>query len=97
MDPKLHEPRNRSLVDTVPTALPLCAEVNRNNLGLTLDVGHTLQVGGNMARDLDMALETDRLFNIHANDNYGTWDEDMIVGQSSTPLMKVIRETINSV
>jgi sugar phosphate isomerase/epimerase len=80
MEPKLREPRNRSLVDTVPTALLLCSEVNRENLGLTIDVGHTLQAGGNMARDLDMALKSNRLFNVHTNDNYGAWDDDMIVG-----------------
>ena len=85
MEPKLREPRNRSLVDTVPTALLLCAEVNRDNLGLTIDVGHTLQAGGNMARDLDMALKSNRLFNIHANDNYGAWDDDMIVGSVRMP------------
>lgn len=80
LEPKLREPRNRSLVDTVPTALLLCSEVERNNLGLTIDVGHTLQAGGNMARDVDIALACGRLFNLHANDNYGSWDDDLIVG-----------------
>lgn len=85
MEPKLREPRNRSLIDTVPTALLICAEANRSNLGLTVDVGHTLQAGGNMARDLDMALKADRLFNVHANDNYGAWDDDLIVGSVRLP------------
>ncbi len=80
LEPKLREPRNRSLVDTVPTALLACAEVGCPNLGLTVDVGHTLQAGGNMARDLEMAAKSERLFNIHINDNYGVWDDDMIAG-----------------
>jgi len=80
LEPKLREPRNRSLVDTVPTALLICKEVDRKNVGLTIDVGHTLQAGGNMARDIDIAIASDRLFNIHANDNYGSWDDDLIVG-----------------
>jgi xylose isomerase len=80
LEPKPREPRNRSLIDTVPTALLACSEVGRPNLGLTIDVGHTLAAGGNMARDLDMALRSQRLFNVHANDNYGAWDDDMIVG-----------------
>jgi len=80
LEPKPREPRNRSLIDTVPTALLACAEVGRPNAGLTIDVGHTLAAGGNMARDLDMALRAGRLFNVHTNDNYGTWDDDMIVG-----------------
>ncbi|HET6439279.1 MAG TPA: sugar phosphate isomerase/epimerase family protein [Anaeromyxobacter sp.] len=80
LEPKPREPRNRSLIDTVPTALLACSEVGRKNVGLTIDVGHTLAAGGNMARDLDMALRSERLFNVHVNDNYGTWDDDMIVG-----------------
>ena len=80
MEPKLREPRNRSLIDTVPTALMVCMEIDKENLGLTIDVGHTLQAGGNMARDLDMAMKYNRLFNIHINDNYASWDDDMIVG-----------------
>jgi xylose isomerase len=80
LEPKPREPRNRSLIDTVPTALLACSEIGRKNAGLTVDVGHTLAAGGNMARDLDMALRSDRLFNVHVNDNYGTWDDDMIVG-----------------
>lgn len=80
LEPKPREPRNRSLIDTVPTALLACAEIGRPNAGLTIDVGHTLAAGGNMARDLDMALRSKRLFNVHTNDNYGTWDDDMIVG-----------------
>ena len=80
MEPKLREPRNRSLIDTVPTALMVCMEIDKDNLGLTIDVGHTLQAGGNMARDLDIAMKYKRLFNIHINDNYASWDDDMIVG-----------------
>jgi len=80
LEPKPREPRNRSLIDTVPTALLACEEVDRPNIGLTIDVGHTLAAGGNMARDIEMALRSNRLFNIHTNDNYGTWDDDMIVG-----------------
>ncbi len=80
LEPKLREPRNRSLIDTVPTALLACKAVGKKNIGLTVDVGHTLQAGGNMARDLDMALADGLLFNVHVNDNYGSWDDDMIVG-----------------
>ncbi len=80
LEPKLREPRNRSLIDTVPTALLVCSELGKKNIGLTIDVGHTLQAGGNIARDLDMALRSDCLFNIHINDNYAVWDDDMILG-----------------
>jgi sugar phosphate isomerase/epimerase len=80
IEPKLREPRNRSLIDTVATALLMCQEIDRDNMGLTIDVGHTLQAGGNMAKDLELADKFGKLFNVHVNDNYGSWDDDMIVG-----------------
>lgn len=80
LEPKLREPRNRSLVDTVPTALLMCMEADRPNLGLTIDVGHVLQGGQNMAQSVDIAMKYDRLFNVHINDNYGSWDDDLIAG-----------------
>lgn len=80
LEPKLREPRNRSLVDTVPTALLMCFEADRQNLGLTVDVGHVLQGGQNMAQSIDITMKYNRLFNVHINDNYGSWDDDLIAG-----------------
>lgn len=80
LEPKLREPRNRSLIDTTPTALLMCMEADRKNVGVTIDLGHVLQAGQNMAQNVEIALKYDRLFNIHVNDNYGSWDDDMIVG-----------------
>jgi hypothetical protein len=67
-------------VDTVPTALLLCSEVNRETWDSPSTWAIPFRPGGNMARDLDMALKSNRLFNVHTNDNYGAWDDDMIVG-----------------
>lgn len=80
IEPKMREPRNRSLIDTVSTALLICSEVGCSNLGVTIDIGHTLQAGQNIAQNIEMASRNNRLFNIHVNDNYGVWDDDMIVG-----------------
>jgi len=80
LEPKLREPRNRSLIDTTSTALLMCVEIDRKNVGITIDLGHVLQAGQNMAQNVEIALKYDKLFNIHANDNYGSWDDDMVVG-----------------
>jgi xylose isomerase len=80
VEPKPREPRNRSLVDTTSTALLMSIETGRDNVGLTVDIGHVLYAGGNMAHDVEIANKYGKLFNLHANDNYATWDDDMIVG-----------------
>jgi sugar phosphate isomerase/epimerase len=80
LEPKTREPRNRLLIDSVPTSLLACIEAGNENLGITVDMGHVLQDSRNIAQSLDMAIKYGRLFNVHANDNYAAWDDDMIVG-----------------
>lgn len=80
IEPKSCEPRNHLLIDTVSTALLICMEANRNNLGLTVDLGHVLYSGQSMAQALSLAIEYGKLFNVHVNDNYGRWDDDMAAG-----------------
>jgi len=80
LEPKPREPRNRSFIDSTTTALLLVMDVGRKNVGVTLDVGHILQEGKNMAQSIAYAHIHGKLFNLHINDNYSTWDDDMIVG-----------------
>ena len=84
LEPKPREPRNRALVDTTSSALLMCEDTGRDNVGITLDIGHVLCVGGNMAHDIEIAHKYGRLFNLHANDNYSAWDDDMILGSVHT-------------
>ena len=80
IEPKPGEPRNRLLVDTVSTALLMCMEADRSNLGLTVDIGHTMYAGQSMAQALSISTRYEKLFNVHVNDNYSRWDDDMVVG-----------------
>lgn len=80
LEPKLREPRNRSFIDSGTTAILLALDTKRDNIGVTLDVGHVLQEGKNMAQTIAYAHAHYKLFNLHINDNYGAWDDDMIVG-----------------
>ena len=77
---KPREPRNRSLIDSASTALLLTREIDRPNVGVTIDNGHVLQVGANMAQAAALCARAGRLFNLHLNDNYAAWDDDMIAG-----------------
>ena len=77
---KPREPRNRSLIDSASTALLLVREIDRPNVGVTIDNGHVLQVGANMAQAAELCGRAGRLFNLHLNDNYAAWDDDMIAG-----------------
>ncbi|MDI4644485.1 sugar phosphate isomerase/epimerase family protein [Cohnella hashimotonis] len=78
---KVKEPRTHSylaraadtLLTAVGTALP--------NVGVTIDTGHSIMAGENMADAAVLLQQTgNRLFHMHFNDNYRAWDDDMIVG-----------------
>lgn len=80
LEPKAREPRLHSLVDCVQTALLLRAEVGRDNLGVALDIGHVICAGQAVGPAIELAMRYGCLYDVHMNDNKGTWDDDMIVG-----------------
>ncbi len=77
---KPREPRNRALLNTATTTLLMINDVDRINVGVTVDSGHVLQHGENMAQVVELCSRYGKLFNLHLNDNYSAWDDDMIVG-----------------
>lgn len=80
LEGKIREPRNRCLVDTTMTALMMCMEVDRPNVGVAIDTGHVFQSQQNVAQNIEVAARHNKLFMMHANDNYNMWDDDLIVG-----------------
>jgi xylose isomerase len=80
LEGKIREPRNRCLVDTTMTALLICQEVDRPNVGVAIDTGHVFYAQQSVARDIETAARYNRLFMMHVNDNYNLWDDDMIAG-----------------
>lgn len=77
---KLKEPRGHMFLDTVGKALHVCHEIDLENLGVTLDVGHAMLASENISESAFLLGEAGKLFNIHINDNYGDWDWDLIPG-----------------
>ncbi|RJP69190.1 MAG: sugar phosphate isomerase/epimerase [Candidatus Abyssobacteria bacterium SURF_17] len=79
---KPKEPRTHSLVNSAAKALLLCRETGKSNVGVTIDVGHSFNAGENTAEAA--CLLGEKLFHLHLNDNYRTWDDDLAVGSVHT-------------
>lgn len=78
---KSKEPRTHSFMARAADTLLVAKETGLANVGVTIDTGHSLAGGENMAEAA--VLLTDygkKLFHMHFNDNYRSWDDDMIVG-----------------
>lgn len=82
---KPKEPRTHSYINTVGTSLLIIQAIGLPNVGVTVDVGHSLNAYENPADTIAMLkMHGHKLFHLHLNDNYRLWDDDMIVGSVHT-------------
>lgn len=78
---KPKEPRTHSTMARAADTLLVARETGMPNVGVTIDTGHSLAGGENMAEAAVMLADFGgKLFHLHFNDNYRSWDDDMIVG-----------------
>lgn len=77
---KTKEPRTHQHINTVGTAVAICEKIGKPNLGVVVDLGHSLFAGENPAESVEFAFKFNRLFDIHLNDNYRSWDDDLLMG-----------------
>jgi xylose isomerase len=77
---KISEPRVRSLLGNAGETAAFCQIVNRDNLGVTLDVGHALFANENASQSAALLAKAKRLFYVHLNDNDGRADWDLLPG-----------------
>lgn len=78
---KPKEPRNFSFQARAADTLLMARETGLDNVGVCIDVGHSLMAGENVAEVAFLLHHYgDKLFHMHFNDNYRSWDDDMIVG-----------------
>jgi xylose isomerase len=75
---KAREPRTHCFVDHVGTVLLLLKDLDK--VGVLLDVGHAMQGGENVAQSAALLSKFGKLDYLHLNDNFGDWDDDMMVG-----------------
>ncbi len=85
LEPKPDEPRAYSLISSVPKTLLMIEAINRKNVGVCLDIGHSLYGHENLGEVIAlMQRHGDKLFHMHMSDNYRGFDLDMIFGSVHT-------------
>jgi xylose isomerase len=78
---KPKEPRTHSTMARMADTLLLIHEIGQPNVGVTIDTGHAFFAGEVVAESIVLAHRAgNKLFHMHFNDNYASWDDDMIVG-----------------
>lgn len=77
---KPFEPRNHAMLDSVGMTLYAVEQIDRDNIGMTLDFCHMLMKFDSPAYGLAVAALKDRIYGLHMNDGYGQMDGGMIFG-----------------
>ncbi|CCU79836.1 hypothetical protein HSACCH_01642 [Halanaerobium saccharolyticum subsp. saccharolyticum DSM 6643] len=77
---KLNETRMHCILPDAGKTAYFCNLVDKDNVGVTVDIGHSLLAGEVPADSIGFLGATDRLFYVHINDNYRNWDWDMVPG-----------------
>jgi xylose isomerase len=77
---KLKEPRTHMSISNVGITLMVLNEIGMDHVGGTIDFGHSLMSQESPAEAVCLLQRSGKLFNVHFNDAWGHWDDDMIVG-----------------
>jgi len=77
---KPNEPRAFSLMPNVATTLLAIREIDRPNLGVTLDFAHVLYADEMPAYAATLVARHSRLLGVHLNDGYSKRDDGLMVG-----------------
>jgi xylose isomerase len=75
---KLKEPRTHCFVNSAAKVLLLLGDLPK--VGVLIDIGHALAAGENVAEAVALLASYGKLDYLHLNDNYRSWDDDMMVG-----------------
>ena len=77
---KPNDPRAYSLMPDIGTTLLATRELDRPNVGVTLDFAHVLHADEMPAYAAGLVARNSRLLGVHLNDGYGKRDDGLIVG-----------------
>lgn len=75
---KIKEPRTHCFVNSAAKVLLLLEGLDK--VGVLMDVGHALAAQENIAEAAALLASYGKLTYLHLNDNYRSWDDDMMVG-----------------
>jgi xylose isomerase len=88
LEPKPTEPRRFFIHNTTGAALLMVQQIDRENMGLTLDFGHCLMAGENPGQSAALVGSHGRLFGVQMNDGFvRPGCEDGLMLGSVHPLM----------
>ncbi|MEL6206917.1 MAG: TIM barrel protein [Pseudomonadota bacterium] len=99
---KPNEPRAFAFMPDVGTTLLACREVDRPNLGVTLDFAHVLYADEMPAHSASLIARHSRLLGLHLNDGYGKRDDGLMAGsvhpvQTVELLVEMLRQGYDGV
>lgn len=77
---KPNEPRAYALMPDIGTTLLAVKDVDRPNLGVTLDFAHVLYADEMPAHTAHLIARHSKLLGVHLNDGYGKRDDGLMVG-----------------
>ena len=77
---KTKEPRTHISLATAARTLVGIQSLGRDDVGIVVDLGHSLFAKETPADVLSLVHEQGRLFTIEVNDNWREWDDDLAVG-----------------
>jgi xylose isomerase len=77
---KPREPRVHMSFDSLARTLLGIEKIGLPNVGILLDFGHAIFGGESAADSAQMAIDYGRLFGMDVNDNFRSWDDDLVAG-----------------
>jgi xylose isomerase len=77
---KPKEPRTHLFFSDAARTLLAIEDIGLDNVGVLLDFGHSLYAGESPAAAAELCLARGKLIDIDLNDNFRSWDDDMVVG-----------------
>jgi xylose isomerase len=77
---KFKEPRTHMVFSTAARTLLGIETIGRDDIGIVVDLGHSLFAKETPADALTLVHDHGRLFTIEVNDNWREWDDDLAVG-----------------
>jgi xylose isomerase len=77
---KTKEPRTHISLATAARTLVGIQQLGRDDVGIVVDLGHSIFAKEAPADALSLVHELGRLFTIEVNDNWREWDDDLAVG-----------------
>jgi len=82
---KAKEPRTHCYMARMSDTLLMALQTGKPNVGVTIDTGHGFIGGEVIGESIVLAKSSgNKLFHMHFNDNYTSWDDDMMVGSVHT-------------